>query len=300
MTTPTEEAPKEKPRTTMGGFRRQTPAMRVDALAAPPEAIQEMQRGYETRIARQSEAITRLVGLLQDRTEDVAEHMRRANEAAAIVVEDTPPLYATVTAEGGDAEPFVIDLNQLMRLIPEDWDGYNEDDTPITALSAYVAYLQNEVAGQKAKQAYLVTAYQAPVDELTQWMGVHARKELFAGVHPIKAMIGFLETLQDELQEANEKLRQARVDALNNARVANNNAKMIAQPVKPTGMVVEGDDTPPFDPGASVGYVASSLIERSTPMVAPVDPALSSDTETITDWDGAAQLPAGEVRPGGF
>lgn len=126
---------------------------RANRMEVNTDEVAAMQRGYETRIARQKAALDRVMSMLQQRTEDVAEHMRRADAMARYRDE------AESLAEETDGEEFRIldrpdmlkDIAYLFQLIPKDYDLYNEDDTKTTIIHGYIVFLQDTVHGLKRK-----------------------------------------------------------------------------------------------------------------------------------------------------
>lgn len=105
----------DKPRPTLGskGFQKRQ-LVETATIAVNPNEIQAMTQGYETRIARQVEALGRMADLLEQRTQDVAEHMRRANEMAATVAEGNLGAMPT--------EPTELPLGQQIDRLQEYFD----------------------------------------------------------------------------------------------------------------------------------------------------------------------------------
>jgi len=248
--------------------------LRVDAAE-----VQKLQRGYETRIARQVESITRLQRLLEERT-DQNDLMVRANEAAIQEEGARPPGYyptepinyvpdddesAGVRVAGWEAKvatdavaKATKDLRE--RVVPADWDWYSESAVnDWDVIVAYVEYLRQDVEHQKGKQ--------------------HA--------------------ITQELAQAHADLRVARAEVKN-----------VVALVKTMPATIDADDTPPwekegFKPPATrvtaTSGVVDSVVERNTPMVAVPDPATSGDAETLSfSGFSAGKLPTDETRPGSF
>lgn len=266
------------PAVTGRGFNKKPAAvlMTVDA-----NEVQQMQRGYEMRIARQRDAIQRLQGLLVAQVERFEQWMRAEIETTAQIDEsDQAPVLAV--AGGGvidDAE-----LDELLKLIPEDWDMYNEDDTARTIIAGYIGYLRADNEAQRGKQTALVQ-YQQAVTELTQLLGSRIKSLLIQGYTLPASVAAYVTQVEQNYEQAQRELIQARTDASHNARQANQALQ-----------VVDADDTPPwmkddkpqaFVQPATVG--ASGVWSNEPPQ---------EISETITDWAGATQLPAGEDRPG--
>ena len=232
------------------------------------DEVQAMQTGYEGRIAHQVGVINRLQDMLGTRTDQLAFQMQEENRRAAEwgsdpveeirVVDRTQVRY---TEDDADA------VTQLWRLVPKDWDLYNEDDNQATALAGYIKWLQEEVDHQKGKQIALA-------DQKAD--------------------------LKEQLDEANVNLaraiadlRQARVDARHNAQVANS---------KPTVVQMDDPDSPPWLQAGHVSprsMVVPTTLDRNT-ATPTVDPA-AGESETVEfNGFGGSAMPPGEARPGGF
>lgn len=276
--------------------KQQPLTMKVD-----PAKVQEMQRGYELRLARQRDALDRMARLLEERTNDVAEHMRRANDACAVRDTDQFPLMVVsastmptdVAFDLGSSGIRVLpdveismpslseqETHRLLKLIPRDHDLYNEDDTPATILEGYIKHLQVEVEHQRGKQASLVFEYQEPVQRLKRWMRrqvpgwVAIRAESDSWVDSVITAVGKLRERASVLEQERD---QARADA-----------RGMANRINAQSVVVDGSDDPP--------WMASATIDHATVPTVPGSD-YPGDSETL-DWGGAKDLPPGEVRPG--
>jgi len=261
-----------------GGFNKKPAAVLMNVNAAD---VQQMQRGYEMRIARQRDAINRLQMLLSDTQEKFSEWMRdEAGRAAHIDESDQAPVLAV--AGGGvidDAE-----LDELLHMIPEGWDMYNEDDTARTIIAGYIKHLKEDADAQRAKQEYLVKEYKKPLEELTALMGNRIKPYLIQG-HSVSACIAaYVTQVEQERDETTRNLAQAIADARNNAKQANQALQ-----------VVDADDTPPWEKQGPQAFVQPATVGAAGVWSNEPPPEIS---ETLTDWAGAAQLPPGEERPG--
>jgi hypothetical protein len=160
-------------------------------LQVDPEEIQKMQQGYETRIERQKQSIERLVQLLDQRTVEVAEQMARANAAAAWHEPYSPIENIRVVDRPAFMSQEEIDRPQLMdllKVVPKEYDLYNEDDTATTIIIGYIRHLERSNEG-----------FQRKLNEEKD-----KRAELGA-----------------QLDQMDRDLRTARADAQRNARLAN-------------------------------------------------------------------------------
>jgi hypothetical protein len=266
---------------------------RANTVVVDASAIQDMQRGYETRIARQAEAITRLLRTLEERTNDVHDHMTRANEAAAKVLQDAPA--PALTAWANDAQRFTgelseADLDELMKLIPPDWDLYNEDDTPRTILTGYINWCTSQVSDARDKQRLLVTNYQDPMMDLIRGLGQEGLPYIAKGMNGAEAALAVIQQIKRELATA-------AYDARANAEIANSaiRAQHAAQTVE-IGEI--GDETPPWEEPGPEAFVASVSVEPTAAIPEPIE--VGADREVLS-WDGAAQLMRhDEQRPGSF
>lgn len=267
-----------KPKTTTGhGFKKQPVAS--DKMEVSASDLQAMQRGYELRLARQAEAITRMVALLEDRTQDVATHMRRANEAARWMADatDESATQAANAVERADmaasiGQGYENDVIGMLKLIPKDWGLYNEDENPIDIMAQYIEHLKAEYVNSTETVKHMVREYKIPVDRLNVWLGGHAKAQLLEGQHPVDIAISAISNL--------------RAEVANVVKVANN-------PV-----FHNDDDTPPW---GKPGFVAGTVMERSTPLPVTAETAMIGDSETLS-WgtDDGQTLPPGESKPGSF
>lgn len=236
------------------GFGKKPLALQVD-----PGEYQAKITRYEMVIARQKVSLGRMAELLDQRTTDVADHMRRANEAARWHADQIDDL-TTSAMVAGHREALAEDLRsnyegdlmELDKLVPADFDMYNEDDTRISKIAGYIKYLQSKLAGSQAKEKH----WKAEFDKASEALDV-----------------------------ANRSVSQAVGDARHNAKVAN--AAMRQQAID------IGDDDPPWQEGKQ-SFVQPASVERSPIAPPEFDPSAS---ETI-EWSGAGQLPPGEERPG--
>lgn len=314
-----------------GFSKRQLPnKMEVDA-----NSIQEMQRGYEIRLARQRDSINRLVGLLEERTAEVAEFMRRANDAASRIDEsDQGPLLVAAAVMGGhsaDTQPigpecfasadgsviswkgqnyipvkfddavnggdnskylvvedeeWQVHLMDLLKLIPEDWDMYNEYNSPVTALASYIKYCTKDAHDQRAKQEVLVKNYREPMDKLAQFLTRIARSRDIARMNSADGAIAVITQLKQELANAT-------YDAQANAEIANESIR------SHHAAVTIGDisDVPP--PGEEpTAFVAPVSVESSAQIPTPIEVGLDRE---VLSWPGADKLMSpDEQRPGSF
>lgn len=253
-----------------GGFNKKPSAVLMNVNA---QDVQDMQRGYEMRIARQRDAITRLQGLLVAQVERFEQWMRAEIETTAFIDEsDMAPVLAV--AGGGVIDD--TELDELLKLLPADYDFYNEDDTARTIIAGYIKYCKEEIAHQKGKQAHLMKTYEEPMNALTHFLGTRERSAIISGANPVDIAIAYMTRLETE-----------RNQSMANAKAAVGAAKQ-AQKLQ----VVDADDTPPwlkdeaFTAPATVG--ATGVWSNEPP---------AEISETL-DWDGASQLPRGEEKPG--
>ena len=168
---------------TSKGFNKQ--GVKAKMMEVDPDEVQRMQQGYEQRIARQAASITRLLGLLEERTQDVKNHMDRANAAAAQVEDpSTVPVVVVTHLDGSDETKAWLDGWALVGALGlEDFDEVpdNERHLPQQFIVHYIRTLRSRIESGGEKQQALVRE-------------------------------------RDELEAA---LRQAQADAANNAKVAN-------------------------------------------------------------------------------
>lgn len=252
------------------------------------DEIQKMQEGYEVRIARQGEAIGRLTRLLDERTADVKDHMDRANGWAAEVQDGIAP---ALTSWAKDAARFTEelttdDLDELLRLIPPDWDLYNEDDTPRTILAAYIRHCTEDAEHCRAKQRMLVDNYQVPMDDLARVLGADGMPYIAKGLTIAQAAVHVINDLRRDLLNAQR-------DARANAGVANSALAAIH--------VGDISDVNPPDmggPPASPSFVAPVVLEPTAQVPPPIE--VSADgTREVLSWTGAEELMRrDEQRPG--
>lgn len=264
----------DKPATLGQGFQKRQ-LVDTPQIAVNPDDIAAMQRGYEIRLARQRDALTRMGERLEMLTGQVAEEMRKANEAAAKVREDDQgPLFSYKITDG--------DVEELLKLIPPDWDLYNEDDTPRTIIAGYVKHCRTEAEHQKSKQSALVKYYDEWTDilrytsPLADRLGVNAES--------------LLDTVKGIIAALDNALAQATTDARHNAKQAN----AVMKATQPNVGDI-GDDTPPWEEGKPQAFVAPVELDRSAGVPQPLE--VGEDRETLT-WDGASSLMPGEQRPG--
>lgn len=253
-----------------GGFNKKpTPVvMQVDA-----NEVKDMQRGYEMRIARQRDAITRLQALLVAQVERFEQWMRAEIETTAQIDESH---QAPVLAVAGGGVIDDTELDELLKLLPEDYDFYNEDDTARTIIAGYIRHLQTDNENQRGKQTSLVK-YQQAVTELTQLMGSRIKPWLIQGHGVSSAVAAYVTQVEQERD-------QARTDASHNARQANQALQ-----------VVDADDTPPWMKTEPQAFVQPATVGAAG--VWSNEPPSEIST-TITDWAGGTELPPGEDRPG--
>lgn len=251
-------------------------------IAVDPQDIARMQEGYETRIARQKEALDRMTALLEQRTQDVGDHMRRANDMASMVLEGQLGAHQTQVSD--------LDVDELLKMIPEDWDFYNEDDTPRTILAAYLRHCNRDQRdrGGKYEEAMASHAENTQtwdyIRPLMQTMGV-------AGYALPVVVQGVIEQLQRDLANA-------RRDAQLNAERVNDelrkNAQVAAEHVGDIGADAE---IPPDMREGGQSYVAPVNIQRDAGIPQPLEVQADADREVLS-WDGMGDLTEGDIRPG--
>lgn len=236
-----------------GGFQkpRVTDASRI---SVDPGEISTMQRGYETRIARQSEALGRMSSLLSQRTDDVLEHMRRADELAAVVAEGGLGVLAPETDDV---------LASLARLVPAQW-GDAVAGQEADFLSRYIEYCNIHLAN------------------IREVIKPEMAKRGLSG------NAGLADAIDKILNQMTRELNQARQDASRNADVANQALK-----ARSSDNVIQVDDqNPPWaTSNEGVSFTAPVDLDRSAGIPVPV--AIGEDRETLA-WDGAAQLGDGD------
>lgn len=237
------------------------------ALKVDPADVQRMTSGYESRLARQAEIITRLIRQLEQRTADVAEQMRRADFEAGVVGDHIglQPYRVVREVEGfpyEDADPGMLArgdlaiLDRLDGLIPKDWDWGREGVSREDRIFDYVRWLQDRIDTGEVKHRIVI-------------------RDLEQG----------LKTMQQERD-------QARADAKNNAKVANQAMAAVT---------VDADETPPWEkPGYTPPTVVGATMGRDTTLDDPRHPAEQADSETVSFGGFVKAMPAGEDRPGGF
>lgn len=110
--------------------------------------VQEMQRGYETRLARQKASIGRLVDLLHQRTAELAERMHQEVREAIEVADDAgAPLWEARSVDEAQPNPMAmspLEVAELVTMMTQRYDLFNEDDTPFTALRGYFKWVVEE------------------------------------------------------------------------------------------------------------------------------------------------------------
>jgi hypothetical protein len=121
-------------------------------ISVDSDQIAKMQAGYEDRIARQKSALDRIVNLLEQRTQDVTDHMRRANDAARYMV-DGLDVANTEVADIRERESTHADafIDQVFSMVPKEYDLYNEDDTRLTIVMGYIRHLEDSVKALRVK-----------------------------------------------------------------------------------------------------------------------------------------------------
>lgn len=260
---------KKQPKPLGVGFQKRQ-IVESPQIAVNPDDIAAMQRRYETRIARQAEALTRMADLLDDRTNDALEHMKRANEMAAQVVEGELGVIPTSVPDG--------DVDELLRMAVEDWDGYNEEDTPRDILATYIRYAQ-DVARESRKIGDLIRP-------IAQTLGVNLRDKSNCARSGVDIVSDVLRMLQRDLA-------QARADAQRNADAAN--AAIKAQYA---GDIGDDAEVPPWQRGDQQSFTAPVEIDRVAGIPMPVQVQPDADRE-ILSWSGSEDLgPDNEDRPG--
>lgn len=261
------------------GFQRKQQSV-AKKMQVDPNEIQQMQRGYETRIARQRDIIERLQEALAMRTQDVQQHMERANEAAGLMRNDMAPVLETASVAGSphavSKNPLPFELYELLKLIPADWDLYNEDDTPLSIITGYILWCEDQVSNQKHKQESLVKNYQQPVDRLITALGYRGLSQTMRGMSIDEIVMRIIDDLERDK-------RQSNLDAKVLAEMTNKNLAEM-----PTG-----DDTPPWEQEEPKAFVQPATVGSSSIMN---DEFMPGATETL-DWKGAGDLPPGEERP---
>jgi hypothetical protein len=151
----------------MSNQRRIKPGVAIPdgMMTVPAQGIQDMQRGYEMRIARQRDAIDRLMKMLDLRTDQFTEFCRAHVELAGTVSEtDQAPVLAV--AGGGVISD--EELDSLLLMIPKDWDMYGENDTARSILAAYINYLHDRIGGVQAKEGHWHKEFKRVEAELVQ------------------------------------------------------------------------------------------------------------------------------------
>lgn len=269
-----------KSRATDSGFSKKPVPLTMQVNA---DEIAEMQRGYEARLARQKMALDRMTELLDQRTQDVDDHMRRANKAAQWTgesLDDLAVINAVSAQQLVNANKVSDDeLDELLSLIPDTWEE-GEDEVARSRLAGYIKWMQEEVRHQKSKQVSLVrqaVALRVWVDNRTRGVGQFRTFEVDLEKDGFEVIRKYAEYLENEVI-------QARNNARHNARVAN----------KVQAAIEVGDETPPWeDKPQSFTQPAThehDLLNDEQPL---------GESETV-DWDGSKQLPPGEDRPGSF
>jgi hypothetical protein len=271
-------------------------------IRVDPAEIQRMQQGYEIRLARQRDSIDRLVGLLEERTNDVAMHMMRANEAARVSADANDQLPMLVAArELAEDRADMLDHDRtaesartevLIRdLVPNGWSTDHLPETFLTAdeiLRRYVQWLSDEVDHQRGKQVSIGQQMGELKDRLvpSTWRPRGHEGE------DVLDDFGMIDQYVTALKADNDRLR---------AEGRNMVALTKAMPV------TDGDDTPPWDkpgyrpPTPAGSGVADTRIERDTTTTPAPHPAELGDSETLGfEGFGGSGMPPGERRPGGF
>jgi hypothetical protein len=257
---------------TGSGFNKKPAPLTMQVNA---DEISAMQQGYEAQIARQRASLDRMANLLEQRTQDVTDHMRRANESARWSADNVDDLTAVAMTSTGDKE-----LTALYELVPLDFTA-SEDDTKSAVISQYIKYLRQELRDQKGKQLMLVrqaVGLRVWVDNRTQ------------GVGPFKSFVvdpeedGFA-TIRRYTEYLEYEVIQARNNARHNAKVAN----------KAQAAIEVGDDTPPWEKDEAKPFVQPATHDHDV----LTDEQPLGESETVS-WEGENQLPSGEQRPGSF
>jgi hypothetical protein len=250
------------------------------------DRLQEMQRGYEDRLARQRASIERLTTLLEERTMDVEDHMRRANDAAITAAQLGTTPRVDLSDDDEDTRLAMVGLMQDM--VPRAWleeypgaMGVPLGSTPPeNVLRSYITWLLQEVDNQKGKQRALVkeqTDLRRRV--IPDDWDMYNEDDTHATI-----MEGYIIHLRQQLATARAETRNV-VGIIR------------AMPV------VDTDETPPWEkpgyvppaPPSIASGVAPSVVERDTPVSVP---GRDPDSETI-QFD-AFRHPVDEDRPGGF
>lgn len=229
-------------------------------LQVDPNEVRAMQQGYETRIARQKEAIDRLVLLLEQRTQDVTDHMERANSAAAWhgpygAVEESRIVDRPALLSSEDVDPQLLDL---LKVVPKEYDLYNEDDTAVTIIIGYIRHLERSNEG-----------FQRKLNEEKD-----KRAELGA-----------------QLDQMERELRTAQADAQRNAKLANERIAN-SDNVDPPWMEQAGIKPEPQSFTQGADHTASSVWSE--------DPDGGDHEVLDWGGAKDLRMPPGEQRPGSF
>lgn len=265
------------------GFQKRQ-LVSAQQVAVDPEDISKMQQGYETRIARQKEALDRMTDLLEQRTEDVAEHMRRANDMAALVVQGGLGMQKTTVDDD--------EVDGLLKLIPEGWDWYGEDDTARDALAKYIKWCTDEAEHQKAKQEAVVGHYN-DAQEVWTYLRPFLEARNVSGATLLEVVTGLVTQLQRDLARA-ERDARANATAANAALKAN--AQLTAEHVGDIG--ADAEIPPDMRGEGQQAFTAPVEINRLAGVPTPLEVSRDADRETLS-WDGMGDL-AGtdDERPG--
>jgi hypothetical protein len=242
------------------------------------EKIQEMQRGYEMRIARQRDAITRLQNMATDQAAKFAEWMRDEIERTGRIDESDQAPVLTVAGGGviNDEE-----LDSLLLMIPKEWDMYGEQDTARSILAAYINSLKDGIDKSNYKEGHLV----GQMNYLLGWIERRTRglADFSISLNPDGSDPDPTITIKRYVEYLEDALSQAKVDAKNNARQAN----------QAMAKVVVDDETPPWE---RQSFVQPATVGTDSVFTHEPSPEVS---ETLS-WDGSEKLPPGETRPGSF